>query len=107
MRIAASGLQCSYLILKWRVWAGPYQRRDAEFRELTGARDAARASRPSWRFRFRRAPAKSSSKPAMARRTHAASTDFASDSNSLESEALRKTGSLTLDVISRRSVSNP
>ena len=31
--------------------------RGSETRESTGARDAARASRPSWRFRLRRAPA--------------------------------------------------
>src|SRR5712692_392016 len=107
MREKARGLQSSDLILKWRILGSTHQGRGGEMRESAGARDVARASRPSWRFKLRRAPAKSSSKPAIARRTHAESTDLPSESSSFASGALRKTGSFNLDVSSRRSVSKP
>src|SRR6266849_9976410 len=98
MHAEACGLQCSDLILEWRISGGANQVRGAGARELAGAKDAARASRPSWRFKLRRAPAKSSSKPAMARTTHAASTIWLSDSSSLARGAFRRRGSLTFDV---------
>src|SRR6267143_3542751 len=107
MHVGACGLQLSDLILERRISDGANQGRGKGEREFAGAREATRASRPSWRFKLRRAPAKSSSKPAMARRTQAESTELASDANSRASGALRKTGSFNLDVSSRRSVSRP
>src|SRR6267143_734175 len=104
MRTGAGGLQSSDLILEWRIIFSADQ---GAGRGRAGARDAARASRPSWRFKLRRAPAKSSSKQAMARITQTESTDLASDSNSFDSGTLRKTGSFSFDVNSRRSVSKP
>src|SRR5713226_8168850 len=107
MRGQVDRFQCSDIIQFWRAVGNGGQVRGAEGCGDPGARDEARASRPSWRFKLRRAPAYSSSKPAMARRTQAVSTDLPSDSNSLASGALRKTGSFTFDVSSRRSVSKP
>src|SRR3979490_2816927 len=98
MRAVSRGLQSSDLILEWRVLGSADQGRGAEGCAVAGAREAARASRPSWRFKLRRAPKYSSSNPVMARRTQAESTDLLRESNSFASGALRKTGSFTLDV---------
>src|SRR5260370_32170375 len=65
MRAVACGLQSSDLILEWRIFGSADQGRDSEVRESGGARDAARASRPSWRFRLRRGAGKKSTKPAV------------------------------------------
>src|SRR5271157_1104848 len=72
-----------------------------------GARETAKASRPSWRFRLRRTPAASSSSPAMARITHAEDIFPASASNSLARCGFLSKGLFTPEVSSRRSDSSP
>src|SRR3989442_2285406 len=65
---------------------------------------AARASSPSWRFRLRRAPAESSSMPAMARWTQRTSTARLSASSSRARDGLRGAGFFIPAVSSSRSV---
>src|SRR5208337_4791943 len=72
-----------------------------------GAREAAKAYNPSWRFKLRRDPAASSSSPAIARVTHEEDTFRASASNSLARCGFLSKGDFTPEVSSRRSDKRP
>src|SRR5215467_7832550 len=68
---------------------------------------AANASKPSWRFRLRRAPAATSSMPAIARMTQEVLTTRERASNSLARWGLRSRVVFTPDVSSSRSHNRP
>src|SRR5260370_28805731 len=70
-------------------------------------KDAASASKPSWRFRLRRAPAATSSMPAIARMTQGVFTARARASNSFARWGLRIRGVFAPDVRSSKSDNRP